>query len=286
MQFQGSFNVHDAGLHIMREPDAESDVSLRCLRALLGVLYRNGWKITPDPHVEKNYACLGKYRRYGRRGNLELKASASGRSVEIRFFQNVANVENPNGGEFDFDKLRKMPYLLRLRTQFELDALSQKAIALGFVDRREPRAKDAREAVERHRLETAKIHPKAYDGPMPYCQGDKDSDGSPLKNGDFRTCYHYAGHVMQGTIYYSLNNMWYFVVNNSEYHQIAAWELFTFDPAKHPRRRRRNPESSLERDLRRSVESADFARAGKIHAAMQRAGFARALSLQISKTTK
>lgn len=79
----------------------------------MNFLQECGFKVTKDPRIEANYKCLSKDHRYGKKGSLEFKAERYPAGFKINFFQNV-EFKNPNGGEYDFDKLEKMPYLVKL----------------------------------------------------------------------------------------------------------------------------------------------------------------------------
>ena len=83
---------------------------------LLAALTDGGFTIGPDPDIEKNYSLLGKYHREGRRptlaGDLWLTAEVYPTGMKVEFFQEVVT-ENRNGGRFDFDRRKKMPYIIR-----------------------------------------------------------------------------------------------------------------------------------------------------------------------------
>ncbi len=72
-----------------------------------------GFTVGYDPKVKED-SCLFEHYRYGRLNELEVKFHAIMSTLEIEFFQNVV-FDNPNGGEYDYSKLQKMPYLCRLR---------------------------------------------------------------------------------------------------------------------------------------------------------------------------
>lgn len=271
MQVKGTFWTHDSGLHISRDDGTDDARSMLVMKSLLGVLVRHGWKIGRDPRIEKDFACLGPMHRRGRRGDLEVKAECGGCMIHVEFFQNVANVENRNGGEYDFSKLSKMPYLLRLRAQLEMRSLCEKAGAIGLHDNRSPIPADAFDAVRLKILKTAEWHPDVVDGPRQDCNG-KDADGRQIANGDFRCFYHYTGTLMRGQCFYNLNNMWWVVVNRDYFSNVAAFELFTFDPLKHGPRRKRHPEKAIARRLADAIIARDFRRAERIQNAIDREG--------------
>lgn len=133
-QLTGTFHVHDSNINATTEGDEYPFMGAYwCMRGVVEALRNRGWLIGRDPEIERGFEVLGPRRRYGRRGDLELKIDASGRCVEVAFFQNVANVENPHGGYYDFNKLGRMPYLLRLRTALELSKIADQLTRRGLV---------------------------------------------------------------------------------------------------------------------------------------------------------
>jgi hypothetical protein len=268
------FSIYDSSIHVWRVEDADSNKSLDVLKRLLQTLRRNGWSIWRDPHIEENYKCLGKYHRRGRRGDLEMLAEASGCTLKVTFFQNVANVENPHGGQYDFGKLRKMPYLLRLRTQFELSALAAKALKLGFADESETIPSGAFGKMVHQRKRWTSSHPRMYsDGSELRCRNDIDHDGNHLTDGAWRCAYDFNGRLIRGQVYYDANNMWWLIPNDSILHKMGSFELFAFDTAKHPRRRRyADAEKRMRRSFSELIAAGKFAAAGRVVEALKKIG--------------
>lgn len=88
-----------------------------CYDDLIRELRRLGFSIRPDPRIRKNYPTLSDTNRRGNHGRLEVLVECSGRCVSIEFFQSV-NFENPSGGQYDFNRESKMPYLVRKRYEW------------------------------------------------------------------------------------------------------------------------------------------------------------------------
>ena len=112
MDSENSFWTHDATVCV-RCPNAK-DV----FAGLMKVLDFRGYAVGPDPRIEKDYPILGVYHRKVTRqtpaGLLEVDAEYHRAGLKLEAYQNVV-FENPSGGKYDFDKLRKMPHLARLR---------------------------------------------------------------------------------------------------------------------------------------------------------------------------
>lgn len=94
---------------------------------LVGHLRARGFKVERDRQIHKTDGVVG------RKGDLEFDAHFGGRHAEFNFWQNVVNVENQNGGRFDFDKLRRMPRATRLRCVAEITRLIRAMQALGYT---------------------------------------------------------------------------------------------------------------------------------------------------------
>ena len=83
-----------------------------------------------DNEIKKNYPILSKDRRQGRYGDLEFKASRYPAGFEICFYQNVV-FENKYGGFYDFDKRKKMPYLIEKQFALTIKKLSEFFLSKG-----------------------------------------------------------------------------------------------------------------------------------------------------------
>lgn len=278
------FWTYQADFHVSRVEDCESENSMAILKKLLRVLLADGWTIGRDPQMETPYyKSISKYYRRGRRGDLEMKASAMGRGLEVEFFQNVANVDNSNGGEYCFDRLKKMPYLLRLRTQFELRRLTEKAISLGLVNTTSELPHGAFGQLVHHRKSTARFHPTMYtddQARMSYGNGT-DADGRQLVEGDWRCAYDYTGRLVRGQVFYNINNMWWLIPNDSEMFNMGSFEMFQYDPAKHPRKRVRNPVSNMKDSFVRLMTKKRFREAAGVAEAIEKMGHTVKVNAQI-----
>jgi UvrB/uvrC motif len=129
-----SFTEHDATLGLWLD-DPRDPMVRKARNELVRLLRARGWRMGLDPETLKQYRCIAKDHHRGKHpGGLEVKVLASGRHLEIVFFQNVANGENRHGGEYDFDRWQRMPYLIRLRYETEVRAISRLFTGLGLPD--------------------------------------------------------------------------------------------------------------------------------------------------------
>lgn len=85
---------------------------------------RRGFKVGRDEEAFKNYPSISKGCKYGFKNGLEFKSKPTGAGFVFNFYQNIF-FENPNGGEFDFNKYEKMPYRLKLTYRNEMLRLAK-----------------------------------------------------------------------------------------------------------------------------------------------------------------
>ncbi len=125
----GTVVTNDASLIVWEEPGGkcglpkgyDKDFRASVLHPLIRFMRSRRWYVHQDPRILKHYNCLKKsHRRCWHPSGLQCKLKQGGRSLEIQFYQNRTKPDNPAGGEYDFHKMERMPYLLRLRTQLEM----------------------------------------------------------------------------------------------------------------------------------------------------------------------
>ena len=252
----GRIEVHDTHVAVWEDADGADDVRLRVEPALREVwmqvrahLEGRGWLLTSDPdwdriverpwkkrmkkaEREQHAAYVTKARelyRVGRKGDLELAGETSGIVLKLEFFQNVANVENRNGGRHDFDKLVRMPRDLRLRCVVEMVAAIRFLQGLGYrlgKDLCEPlagaviriaegRQEEGLSPLERFdRGWTPTRFTRGPDGwPLPvdtsgHGQPCRDRAGVGLSPGLERCVYDHHKRLVQGRVYPNMNGMW------------------------------------------------------------------------------
>lgn len=112
---------------------------------LINFMKSRGWHIEHDPGVHK---IIRKDHWYGKKGDLEFVLSRYPRGFSFEFFQNIV-FENPNGGRYDFDRLKKMPYQVKLLFLNETRHMKQFLSGLGIVNNTEPAYKLAADRVKK-----------------------------------------------------------------------------------------------------------------------------------------
>lgn len=189
-----------------------------------------GFIVEQDKKVGK---CIRKYYIRGRKGALEFRGEIFPAGAAIKFFQNVV-FENKNGGEYDFDKYEKMPYLIRLQlintcnkvTDFlKKEELSYKQIY---------RPKTAEDMIKSHYVEEWHHPQKDMDFTLSdldgtTCEGsynNTDREKKTIHNGEIKYFRDYDGYLKRGRVYHNINNMWWVILNDSKITNIADFNLF------------------------------------------------------------
>lgn len=210
---------------------------------ILHMLADEGFKVEKNPEVLKNYRIISRDHWYGRRDDLEFEASKFPAGFEIIFFQNI-NFENPNGGKYDFDKLEKMPYLIRLQYIVYMRKIVEKLKTLTDVkDKTVPASKNAEEKIK---IDLAYGWGFFPDTNFDLLVGNRvpddsyyglDRDKKPIRNGDLKYFRNrWNGYIMRGRVYYRANMSWWAIVNKWEAVVVNNYDLFDDFPSGEPAR--------------------------------------------------
>lgn len=229
---------------------------------ILHMLADEGFNVEKDSEILKHYRIISRDHWYGRRGDLEFSAHKFPAGFEIIFFQNV-NFENPNGGKYDFDKLGKMPYLIRLQYTLYMRKIIEKLKTLTEVkDTTPPPAKTAEEKVKRDlvygwhffpdmnfNLQTDVREPESYYG--------VDRNKKPIRNGEIKYFRNRrSGYIMRGRVYYCANMNYWVILNEREAVIVANYDLFDGFPPGEPRRKAPDRTPEAYKQLRKKREKA------------------------------
>lgn len=240
----GSWHLRDTSLHIRIE-GFDEEWSRKAFHSVMRLLRKIGFAVGRDPDIERRYKTLGPSHRSGRRGELEFKAEYSSRGLEVDFFQNVV-FENPYGGHADFDKLAKMPYLIRKRFDWTIAKLRNLLQRMGVTESpREPSFYTEPLENYRHRWGS---HPSDFgpdglltDRAMARWQ-QNGRDGIPLRTGDLKYA-RVRGRLVCGRVHGGINGMWFLLYGVGRIEPKGSFEnhnagaFFSCDhPGQEPRR--------------------------------------------------
>jgi hypothetical protein len=307
MKRDGEIRLHDTHVAVWEE-DVDESAMQAVWMSVRAHLERRGFVLEPDELTEstfnppKDKRARAEYmtwrkswsekHRQGRKGDLEFAGGTSGRTLKVEFFQNVANVKNPNGGRYDFGKFARMPRALRTRCAVEMVTLIRHLQSLGYTlggDLREPltygvprvaegRAMDGFTPLERfNRHWGADRFTRGADGwPLPQeCNGcgravNRDRDGAPIAAGDVRAVYH-RGRLVQGRVYPDMNNMWTLRLADGTWLAKENAEMFFVPTYDTPRRKpltKQDRVAKLDTAIRQALLLKDERRAASARSAL------------------
>lgn len=266
------FRTYSTNMQITAATENEDDV-VKLFRAVCGFLRRIGFVVTKDPRIDRDYKTLNKFHRYGRHSDLEVLIER-GRRVSLEFFQNIV-IENKNGGQYDFDKLEKMPYLVKLR--FQLTIMKTKAFleSRGFTEKREFRSYHENPLGMFHQswnfpgdVKSGKNRFGGDDGGWPTADelkywNQKDANGNVITNG--RSGFILVnGRATRCVCYGGINGMWHCIFGVFGDRQENSSSIYSVFPGRGRIFRDRHRADQLKRAMKKAVESEDFLRAHAI----------------------
>lgn len=191
---------------------------------VLEVLNRRGFGMHRDPEIAKRYPILARHHHYGRQGALEVKTEASGRSCEITFFQNLV-AENSSGGYYDFDKRKKMPYLVGKQYEAARRAIAALIESMGGTLKLDVKLKGyARLKAERDELD-AFHRGRMYDR-APELYNATSGAKKRVRDGDMVFFRGFDGRWQRGQTWHHINNMWWVLLPCGTVRNIASFDLF------------------------------------------------------------
>lgn len=203
------------------------------MHKLLNFMKSRGFEIGRDQRIQKHYKCLNKDHWYGKKGDLEFEAERYPRGFRFEFYQNI-NFENPNGGRSDFDKFKKMPYLIKLLWINETKKMGNFLDKLGIKNNTDTEYRFAEDKIKKdfvdcdhHPQKDMDFSLKDLDGTT--CEANynnTDRDGRTIYNGEIKYFRDWNGRLVRGKVYHNINNMWWVIINSTEIRNIADFELF------------------------------------------------------------
>lgn len=237
--------------------------------AVRGLLRECGWTFHQDPEIKKRYRSLARTHHAGSRGGLHFTSEINPRGFKFEFYEDVVR-DNPHGGRYHFDKLRKMPYLRRLSFLWIRNNILALLGRLGFTIRQGNEGLSAMDRILKDRRESWHWKPgiNHADGQPDY--NVLDAGKVRLQDGDVRCFWSPNGRLRRGKAYYNLNSMWWVITADGDLHNESAWELFTYDPDRHGRKLSRDPLVRISAALRHAVEQQHYERAAAIRDAIAR----------------
>lgn len=188
-----------------------------------------GFIVGEDQSVSKN--IRNDYIK-GNKGSLEIKGNIYPAGCKIDFYQNI-NFENRNGGEYDFNKYKKMPYLIRLQLINTCNKTIKFLQSIGLTYKPTYHPKTAVDKLKRDYVESCH-HPQKdmnfnlddLNGITSESYNNKDRDKNIIYNGEVKYFRGFDGCLNRGKTYHNINNMWWVITDKYTIQNIASFELF------------------------------------------------------------
>ena len=241
---------------------------------IVQTLHRIGWTVGPWDRAN-HYKAIAQNHRTCRKGDLQAELSVSGRSIELKMWQDVTPSENRNGGRYDFDKEARMPYVLRLEMERTRRRIREYLcnVFSGYVfdsgtrlHNAKPLQFTASEKVAIRYAESCHFNGVDWAGYLERNHGmtynRKSGDGVMLDHGQRVWFFDGKGRACEGTALHNINSMWWVITGRYDYRNLACFELFAKPPEnlriKRNAKQRRQRLNGLLAD---AVKAMDFDRA-------------------------
>jgi hypothetical protein len=217
-----TFSEHDTKLSLwLSDPNDPAMESIR--NALIKHLRTRLFSIGIDPKIRKHYRCISRDFHAGRKAALEVKVRRGGRHLEIEFFQNVV-FENPSGGEFDFSRRQKMPYLIGKQYEVEVRHIAELLRTFGHELIRDRTQRGIAYIRDQQQRLTAFQGAGFYDRPIP-AYNRTSAAGRRVAPGD-EVYAILNGRIHRGIAHANINNMWWFLLPCGTVRNMASFELY------------------------------------------------------------
>ena len=229
-------------------------------KAALRFLSSIGFYVSEDKDIKREYPILNDMRRAGRYADLKFKAEWHQNNFKITFFQDAYH-ENSNGGFYDFDKLEKMPYLIK--KQYELTRrkliayFENNGYTVSFGENTKSGAAFIVENYIRswHHPQNTAFELSETDGETSeYEYNAMDRDKKIIHNGETKYFRGFDGYLRRGKVYHNINNMWW-VLAGDEVRNICCRDLFDLSDSDYRGRKKphRPPAEYIERKRQLSL---------------------------------
>lgn len=229
----GTFKLYDTKICFHSENnERDNSTHYKLLDDVFKFMRTLGFKIEINPETLRDYPLIANDHFYGRKGELEFKSHRYPSGFDIEFYQNI-NTKNTNGGSFDFDKLIMMPYLIKLAFINETNKIikfletkncSYKDDNIKFKDA-EDRIKQSY-IREWHHPQKEQFRLSDVDGQTSDSYNSEDRNKKTIHNGEIKYFRDYSKYLARGKVYHNINNMWWVIINDTEYRNMASFELF------------------------------------------------------------
>lgn len=266
-----SYRIYDSTINIRSEVPRSDDFfahDKETLASLKRTMKKAGYVFRQDVTVAK---IIRRCHFAGHKDDVHFTCEVSPCGIKIEFYEDVVR-DNKSGGRYHFDKMDKMPYLRRLKVKLIHEKLAARLELLGFVDDTPIGSDRAAAWVLQERASLIAFQgEKFYENPVYWIYGNStDADGREIVEGQIKYFRDWSGHLLRGEAWHHINNMWWVILHKGEVQNVAAFDLFDYDPSRHPRKKSRDPLPRMERKLRKLVEREEFEKCSGLRDAIRR----------------
>lgn len=205
-------------------------------KGLIRFFSNNGYFVSEDKEIKKNYSCLNDSRRVGRYKDLQFKMECARYELELKFYQDKHTI-NPHGGYYDFDKWELAPYMERLEFRKIINKLilwlEGKGISVEYIKEYKGADRIIQDRIKScHHPQKEWFNLFDLDGVQDqddsyYGRNAIDKDGEKLVNGCVRYFVGRDGYLHRGKCYHDINMNWWVLEADDSTSLQACWALFS-----------------------------------------------------------
>lgn len=258
-----SIIIHDSHIGIWQDDPWDDTFRSEVYGALIRQMRDRGWSVGRNDQTHQRYRCLSANQRVAARGALLCGIEISGRVVKVDFWSVTAEQVNSNGRRYDFDKMKRMSKLDRLRVELEFRRIVTwlETLAPVEVKRRDDEQLSPMKRIEKGYAESWHSDKELGRPVCTYDYNRKSADGQLLEHGQTVWVPDSKGRMLRGVAYYNINSMWWVIAGGMMFNESCS-RIFAAAPG--DLRKKRNERASrnrLEKELQIAVQRMDYRRA-------------------------
>ena len=258
-----SILIHDSHIGIWQDDPQDDTFRPEVYGALIRQMRRRCWSIGRNDQTHRRFRILSPDQRVGARGTILCDIEISGHVVKVEFWSTRAKQSNGNGRRYDFDKMKLMSKLDRLRVECEFRRIIAwlETVAPVEVKRRDDQDLPPMKRIEKGYAESWHSDKKLGRPVCNYDHNRKSADGQLLEHGQTVWIPDNKGRLLRGIAFYNINNMWWVVAGGVLFNK-GCFDIFAAAPG--DLRKKRNERASrkrLEAELQVAVQRMDYQRA-------------------------
>lgn len=237
---------------------------MNALRFVESVLMKYGIKVGSDEEVDKKFPLISDFHRCYQQNGCECK-------VYIRSYCVGFRLKTCDTAQY--------PYMASLRCKVMINRIVN-ALKNVYPDAEVLCVDDKRNMTAKERIvyhynnktwhmkgvtDVEKISEQAPKCGFAYVFNNTDKKGRTLLPGQTKYFYDSKGHLNRGIVYYNINNMWFVVLNDREYTNMACFDLFDRDCEPFKKDTLEEQIHHIERKISSYANAYDWQRCIKLH---------------------